>query len=195
MLVHLKCLILWVVAYLKGIILTEYHHNLISGTPSPQIGQSWCQIKEVSIRGKISILASFMIPLVIRAPCLISMYLGLLGGYEIIICRLRGSGGTGTGRLARRLVESSLLYSQRTEEAPMNWFIYGSSGSSDRPLCSSSPLCPGNHLLTTLITESGRAPGEGNGNHCSILAWETPRTQEPGGLQPTGSQSWTWLSN
>ena len=74
MLVHLKCLILWVVAYLKGIILTEYHHNLISGTPSSQIGQSWCQIKEVSIHGKISILASFMVPLVIRAPCLISMY-------------------------------------------------------------------------------------------------------------------------
>ena len=74
MLVHLKCLILWVVAYLKGIILTEYHHNLISGKPSSQTGQSWCQIKEVSIHGKISILASFRVRLVIRGPCLTSMY-------------------------------------------------------------------------------------------------------------------------
>ena len=30
--------------------------------------------------------------------------------------------------------------------------------------------------------------GEGNGNHSSILAWEIPRTEEPGGLQSMGSQ-------
>ena len=31
--------------------------------------------------------------------------------------------------------------------------------------------------------------------HSSIVAWETPRTEQPGGLQPTGSQkSWTRLS-
>ena len=30
--------------------------------------------------------------------------------------------------------------------------------------------------------------------HSSILAWEIPRTKEPGGLQSTGSQSQTWLS-
>ena len=31
--------------------------------------------------------------------------------------------------------------------------------------------------------------------HSSILAWEIPRTEEPGGLQSMGSQkSWTWLS-
>ena len=74
MLVHLKSLILLVVAYLKGIILTEYRRNLISGKPSSQTGQSWCQIKEVSIHGKISILASFRVRLVIRGPCLTSMY-------------------------------------------------------------------------------------------------------------------------
>ena len=28
----------------------------------------------------------------------------------------------------------------------------------------------------------GRSPGGGNGNHSSILAWETPWTEEPGGL-------------
>ena len=29
----------------------------------------------------------------------------------------------------------------------------------------------------------GRSPGGGNGNHSSILAWEIPWTEEPGGLQ------------
>jgi len=33
------------------------------------------------------------------------------------------------------------------------------------------------------IPGSGRSPGEGNGDHFSILAWETPWTEEPGGLQ------------
>ena len=28
----------------------------------------------------------------------------------------------------------------------------------------------------------GRYPGEGNGNHSSIIAWEIPWTEEPGGL-------------
>ena len=36
----------------------------------------------------------------------------------------------------------------------------------------------------------GRSPGEGNGNplHSSILAWEIPWTEEPGGLQSMESQ-------
>ena len=46
-----------------------------------------------------------------------------------------------------------------------------------------------------LMAESGRSPGEGNGNPLHILAWEIPWTEEPGGLQPTGSQrvghAWT----
>ena len=33
-----------------------------------------------------------------------------------------------------------------------------------------------------------RSPGEGNGNRSSILAWRTPWTEEPGGLQSLGSQ-------
>ena len=38
----------------------------------------------------------------------------------------------------------------------------------------------------------GRPPGEGNATHSSILAWEIPGTEEPGGLQSMGSQkSWT----
>ena len=34
----------------------------------------------------------------------------------------------------------------------------------------------------------GRSPGEGNGNHSSILAWEIPWTEEPGTLQSMGFQ-------
>ena len=39
-----------------------------------------------------------------------------------------------------------------------------------------------------LIPGSGRSLGEGNSNHSSILAWRIPWTEEPGGLQSTGSQ-------
>ena len=39
-----------------------------------------------------------------------------------------------------------------------------------------------------LIPVSRRSPGEGNGNHCNILAWRTPWTEEPGGLQSMGLQ-------
>ena len=46
------------------------------------------------------------------------------------------------------------------------------------------------------IPGSGRSPGEGNGNHSSILAWEIPRMEEPGGLQSMGLQkSWTRLND
>ena len=38
------------------------------------------------------------------------------------------------------------------------------------------------------IPGSGRSPGEGNGTHSSILAWEIPWTEEPGGLQTMGLQ-------
>ena len=39
-----------------------------------------------------------------------------------------------------------------------------------------------------------RSPGERNGNHSSILAWEIPWTEEPEGLQSMGSQK-TQLSD
>ena len=42
----------------------------------------------------------------------------------------------------------------------------------------------------------GRSPGEGNGTHCSILAWEISGTEEPGGLQSMRSKcSQTQLSD
>ena len=34
-----------------------------------------------------------------------------------------------------------------------------------------------------LIPGSGRSPGGGNGTHSSILSWEIPRTEEPGGAR------------
>ena len=37
------------------------------------------------------------------------------------------------------------------------------------------------------IPGSGRSPGERNGNHSSVLAWEFVWTEEPGGLQSMGS--------
>ena len=39
-----------------------------------------------------------------------------------------------------------------------------------------------------LIPESGRPPGEGNGNPVQYFAWRIPWTEEPGGLQSMGSQ-------
>ena len=44
------------------------------------------------------------------------------------------------------------------------------------------------------IPGSGRSSGEGNGTHSSILAWEIPWTEEPGGLPPGVhgvAESWT----
>ena len=39
-----------------------------------------------------------------------------------------------------------------------------------------------------LIFGLGRSPGGGLGNHSNILAWRIPWTEEPGRLQPMGSQ-------
>ena len=40
---------------------------------------------------------------------------------------------------------------------------------------------------TGSILGSGRSPGEGKATQSSILAWEVPGTEEPGGLQSMGS--------
>ena len=37
----------------------------------------------------------------------------------------------------------------------------------------------------------GRPPEEAMATHSSVLAWRIPGTEEPGGLQSMGSQSWT----
>ena len=41
---------------------------------------------------------------------------------------------------------------------------------------------------TGSIPRSGRSPGKGMATHSSILAWEIPWTEEPGGLQSVGLQ-------
>ena len=47
----------------------------------------------------------------------------------------------------------------------------------------------GNTKDTGLILGSGKFPGgEGMATHSSILAWRIPWTEEPGGLQSTGSE-------
>ena len=44
------------------------------------------------------------------------------------------------------------------------------------------------------VPESGRSLKEEMATRSSLLAWRIPRTEEPGGLQPTGLQSRTRLS-
>ena len=44
------------------------------------------------------------------------------------------------------------------------------------------------HREADLILESGRPSGRGHGHHSRILAWRTPWTEEPRGLQDTESQ-------
>ena len=48
--------------------------------------------------------------------------------------------------------------------------------------CACSPGDPGS------IPGLGRSPGEGRATRSSILPWRIPWTEEPGGLQSTGSQ-------
>ena len=55
-----------------------------------------------------------------------------------------------------------------------------------RWLSGKEPACQA--VDTGLIPESGRSPGNRNGNHSSILAWEIPWTEKPGRLHSMGSQ-------
>ena len=51
------------------------------------------------------------------------------------------------------------------------------------------PADAGDTRDSGLIPGLGRSPGgEGITTHSSILAWESPWTEEPGGLQSLGSQ-------
>ena len=47
---------------------------------------------------------------------------------------------------------------------------------------------PSNAGDTGLIPGLGRCPGEGMATYSSILAWEIPRAEEPGGLPSMGLQ-------
>ena len=50
------------------------------------------------------------------------------------------------------------------------------------------PASAGDIRDVGLIPGSGRSPGGGNGTPLSILAWEIPWAEEPGGLQSMGPQ-------
>ena len=50
------------------------------------------------------------------------------------------------------------------------------------------PTNAGDIKDTGSIPRLGRSPGGGDGNSSSILAWEIPWTEEPGGLQSMGLQ-------
>ena len=47
------------------------------------------------------------------------------------------------------------------------------------------------HKRHVSIPGLGRSPGGAHGNPSSVLAWRIPWTEEPGGLQSIGLQSWT----
>ena len=55
-------------------------------------------------------------------------------------------------------------------------------------LVKNSPARAGDTRDAGLIPGSGRPPGKGSAVHSSILAWEAPWTEEPGGLPSTGWQ-------
>ena len=61
-------------------------------------------------------------------------------------------------------------------------FYYYFRGGSDGKASAYSVGDPGS------IPGLGRSPGEGNGNHSSILAWKLPWSEEPGRLQSMRSQ-------
>ena len=50
------------------------------------------------------------------------------------------------------------------------------------------PASSGDTGYVSSIPGSGRSPGKGMATHSSILAWEIPWTEEPGGLQSMGLQ-------
>ena len=55
---------------------------------------------------------------------------------------------------------------------------------------------PANEGDSRSIPGSGRSPGEGNATHSSMLAWNIPRAEEPGGPPFTGvTKSQTQLSD
>ena len=54
------------------------------------------------------------------------------------------------------------------------------------------PASAGDVRDTGSVPESGRSPGEGNGNLLQYSPWRISWTGEPGGLQSMGSQKADW---
>ena len=90
------------------------------------------------------------------------------------------------------ILDLAALFSSPEQEADFNsnnhflYLIMGFPGGS----VVKNPLA--NAGVEGSIPGSGRSPTAGNGNPLSILAWKILWTEEPGGLQSTGSQkNWT----
>ena len=67
-------------------------------------------------------------------------------------------------------------------------YVYTLMGFLGGTVVKNSPASAGDARDLGSIPGSGRSPGGGNGNPLQYLAWEIPRTEEPGGLQSMGSQ-------
>ena len=63
-----------------------------------------------------------------------------------------------------------------------------SQGFLDDPVVKNLPANAGDTRDSGLIPGSGKSSRVGMATHSSILAWENPWTEEPGGLQCMGSQ-------
>ena len=108
------------------------------------------------------------------------------------LCQKVGQGfGEPAGRLIQKSVLCSLerdfssqLYSANDKESSglLIWAQLVCPGGSDSKESACSAGRP------ALIPGWGRSPGEGNGNHSSILAWKIPWKKERGGLQFTKQQ-------
>ena len=85
------------------------------------------------------------------------------------------------------MLSSTCLGREAEKKAPQNKAFKGhpSIGFPGSTVVKNLPADVGD---TSSISGSGRAPGEGNGNLLQYSSWEIPRTEEPGGLQSTGSQ-------
>ena len=75
-------------------------------------------------------------------------------------------------------------------------FLVGDTGANQQSVTTIRDF-PGGSVVTNphamqemqaLIPKLERSPGEGNGNPLQFPCWEITRTEDPGGLQSTGSQ-------
>ena len=80
------------------------------------------------------------------------------------------------------VLKSSLVWPMQAPQAALVFFNMFPSFSEDFPGGSDSKESTSNVGDWDSIPGLGRSPGEENGYHCSILAWEIPWTEEPGGL-------------
>ena len=63
------------------------------------------------------------------------------------------------------------------------------------PVVKNLPANAGDARDVSSIPGSRRSPGVGNGNPLQNSCLKIPWTEEPGGLESMGSQSWTLLSD